>query len=170
MIKKEIINLLLKNKKNYQEGIKLVKKLEFDNFEYGWNIDTNDRIEKDSVIVDAYLHANEKLYDINDIDDLIKNSGLYGYSIFGITTQTHGLLFSTENNLKQKLKTSYTDLSKIFSSKIVSEYYNSLSTKEKCRIIELFYEPNGYTIIGLTKKMYDSLNSKNRIKKNFIKC
>ena len=129
-----------------------------------------DKIEKDSVIVDAFLHANEKLYDFNDINSLMKKSGLFGYSIFGITTKTQGLLFSTKTDLRQKLKTSYTDMSKIFSSKITLEYYNLLDIEDKCRIIELFYEPNGYTIIGLTKNMYNSLDSKSRIKNNFIKC
>ena len=133
MIKKKIISLLLKNKKNYQEGITLVKKLKFDNFEYGWNIESKNNIEKDSVIVDAYLHANEKLYDFNDIDYLLKNSGLYGYSIFGITTKTKGLLFSTNTN--QKIKTAFTDISKSFSSKITLDYYNSLNIKTNVELL-----------------------------------
>ena len=59
---------------------------------------------------------------------------------------------------------------KFFSSKISLKYFDSLDIKDKCKIIELFYEPNGYTIIGLTKKMYNSLDPKSRIKQNFVKC
>jgi len=170
MIKKKIIKTLLKNKINYEDGIKLIKKLEFDDLEYGWNIDSKNKKERDSVIVDAYLHANEKLYDCEDIDSLLQNSGIFGYSIFGITTKTQGLLFSTELNSKQNLKTSYSDVTKFLSSKFTQKFYNSLNVKEKCKIVELFYEPNGYTIVGLTKQMYDSLDPKSRIVKNFIKC
>ena len=170
MIKKKIIMTLLKNKSNYKDGIKIIKKLQFDDLEYGWNIDSENKKERDSVIVDAYLHANEKLYDCEDIDSLLQNSGIFGYSIFGITTKTQGLLFSTELNLKENLKTSYSDVTRFFSSKFTQKFYNSLNVKEKCKIVELFYEPNGYTIVGLTKQMHDSLDPKSRIRKNFIKC
>jgi len=170
MIKKQIVKTLLNNKNNYEDGIKLVKKLQFDNLEYGWNIDSVNKRERDSVIVDAYLHANEKLYDFEDIDLLLKNSGIFGYSIFGITTRTQGHLFSTELNSKEKLKTSYSDVTKFLSSKFTQKFYNSLNIKEKCKIVELFYEPNGYTLVGLTKQMYESLDPNSRIRKNFIKC
>jgi SAM-dependent methyltransferase len=169
MIKKKIISLLLKNKTNYEEGIKLVKEMKFDSFEYGWNIDYKTELEKNSVIVDAYLHANEKLYDFDDIHALMQNSGLFGYAIFGITTKTQGLLFTTKINSKQKLKTPYSDINKFLSSKIALKHFDSLDIKNKCKIIELFYEPNGYTIIGLTKKMYNSLGTKSRLKQNFVK-
>ena len=43
-------------------------------------------------------------------------------------------------------------------------------SEKMIEIIELFYEPNGYTIIGLTKKIYNSLDPKSRIKQNFVKC
>jgi SAM-dependent methyltransferase len=170
MIKKQIVKTLLNNKNNYEDGIKLVKKLQFDNLEYGWNIDSVNKRERDSVIVDAYLHANEKLYDFEDIDLLLKNSGIFGYSIFGITTRTQGHLFSTELNSKEKLKTSYSDVTKFLSSKFTQKFYNSLNIREKCKIVELFYEPNGYTLVGLTKQMYESLDPNSRIRKNFIKC
>ena len=170
IINKKIISLLLKNKTNYEKGIKLVKEMKFDSFEYGWNIDYKNELEKNSVIVDAYLHTNEKLYDFDDIDTLMQNSGLFGYSIFGITTKTQGLLFTTKINSKRKLKIPYSDINKFFSSKISLKCFDSLDIKDKCKIIELFYEPNGYTIIGLTKKMYNSLDPKSRIKQNFVKC
>ena len=170
MKKKQIVKTLLKNKNNYEDGIKLIKKLQFDDLEYGWNIDSVNKKERDSVIVDAYLHANEKLYDFDDIDLLLKNSGIFGYSIFGITTRTQGHLFSTELNSKEKLKTSYSDVTKFLSSKFTQKFYNSLGIKEKCKIVELFYEPNGYTLVGLTKQMYESLDPNSRIRKNFIKC
>ena len=70
----------------------------------------------------------------------------------------------------EKLKIPYSDISKFLSSKRALKYFNSLDIKNKCKIIELFYEPNGYTVIGLTKKMYDSMGTNNRIRQNFVKC
>ena len=144
--------------------------MEFADLEYGWKIDSENKREIDSVIVDAYLHANEKLYDFEDIDSLLCNSGIFGYSIFGITTKNQGLLFSTELHSEEKLKTPYSDITKFLSSKFTQKFYNSLNVREKCKIIELFFEPNGYTVVGLTKQMYDSLEPKSRIRKNFIRC
>jgi len=39
---------------------------------------------------------------------------------------------------------------------------------QKYRILDLLYEPNGYTIIGFTEEGYKKLSS-DRIKRNFIK-
>ena len=34
-----------------------------------------------------------------------------------------------------------------------------MTLKEKFRIIDLIYEPNGYTIIGFTKSAYEKLTN-----------
>ena len=48
-------------------------------------------------------------------------------------------------------------------------YYKSLGISERSRLLEMLYEPNGYTVIGITKKTYESLPEKSRIKHNLIK-
>ena len=45
--------------------------------------------------------------------------------------------------------------------------YESLNLKDKCKVLDLIYEPNGYTIIGFTKQSYQKLTNE-RIKRNFI--
>ena len=62
-----------------------------------------------------------------------------------------------QTNIVEKLKT----------NRSIS-YYKLLNLKDKLRLIDLIYEPNGYTIIGLTKDAYDKLSNK-RIKRNFVK-
>ena len=169
MLNKKLISLLLnKEKSNYELGIKLVRELGLNKFEYGWNLNFKNKEEEDSLIVDSLLHANETLYDYNDIEKLLKKSELYGFSIFGISSGTKGFLFDTRTDKNKKLAIPQTNISKSLKSQNLLSYYESLDLKNKCRVLDLIYEPNGYTIIGFTKQAYDKIKNE-RIKQNFIK-
>jgi len=169
MLNKEMISLLLnKEKLNYDLGIKLVRDLGLNKFDYGWNLNFKSKEEEDALIVDSFLYVNEFLYDCNDIENLFKKSGLYGYAIFGITQNTQGLLFDSSVKPDKKLSIPQTNISKILNTDLSLSCYDSLNLNEKFRIIDLIYEPNGYTIVGFTKSAYEKL-SNNRIKRNFIK-
>ena len=168
MLNKELISILLGNEKsNYELGIKLVRELELNKFDYGWNLNFKNKEEEDALIVDSLLHANEILYDCKDIDDLFKNSNLYGYAIFGITKDESGLLFDTSVTSSKKLSMPQTTVSKIFKNDLTLSKFKSLSIRSKYRVLDLLYEPNGYTIIGFTKNAYENL-SNDRIKRNII--
>ena len=169
MLNKEIISILLdKKKSNYNLGIKLVRDLNLNKFDYGWNLKFKNKKEEDALIVDSLLHANEFLYDCNDIDNLFKKSNLYGYAIFGITAGTEGYLFDASITNDQKLSIPQTNISKKLKSKRSLSCYKLLNLKDKLRIIDLIYEPNGYTIIGFTKSAFENL-SNDRLKRNFVK-
>lgn len=169
MINKELISILMRDEKaNYDLGIKLVRDLGLNKFDYGWNLNFKTKEEEDALIVDSLLHANEFLYDSNDIENLFKKSGLYGYAIFGITVTTKGLLFDTSIKSSKKLSMPQTNVSQILKSELSLSKYESLSLNEKYRVLDLLYEPNGYTIIGLTKNAYEKL-SNDRIRRNLIK-
>ena len=169
MLNKELISILVGNEKlNYDLGIKLVRELGLNKFDYGWNLNFKNKEEEDALIVDSLLHANEILYDCHDIESLFKKSGLYGFSIFGITTGTKGLLFDSSVKANKKLSIPQTTISKILKSDFSLSRYESLNLSEKYRILDLLYEPNGYTIIGFTKNAYEKL-ANDRQKRNFIK-
>jgi SAM-dependent methyltransferase len=169
MLNKEIISILLdKKKSNYNLGIKLVRDLNLNKFDYGWNLKFKNKKEEDALIVDSLLHANEFLYDCNDIDNLFKKSNLYGYAIFGITAGTEGYLFDASITNDQKLSIPQTNISKKLKSKRSLSCYKLLNLKDKLRIIDLIYEPNGYTIIGFTKSAFENLLN-DRLKRNFVK-
>ena len=111
MLNKEIISILLdKKKSNYNLGIKLVRDLDLNKFDYGWNLNFKNKKEEDALIVDSLLHANEFLYDCKDIDDLFKKSKLYGYAIFGITAGTEGYLFDASITTDKKLSIPQTNI------------------------------------------------------------
>ena len=169
MLNKEIISILLdKKKSNYDLGIKLVRDLDLNKFDYGWNLNFKNKKEEDALIVDSLLHANEFLYDCKDIDDLFKKSKLYGYAIFGITAGTEGYLFDASITTDKKLSIPQTNISEKLKSKQSLSCYKLLNLKDKIRIMDLLYEPNGYTIIGFTKSAFENL-SNDRLKRNFIK-
>ena len=169
MLNKKLISILLKKEKlNYELGIKLVRELGLNKFEYGWNLNFKNNDEEDSLIVDSLLHVNETLYDVKDIEKLLKKSGLYGFSIFGISSGTEGFLFDTRINKDKKLPIPQTNVSKFLKSKNSISLYESLDLKKKYEILDLLYEPNGYTIIGFTKNAYDKITNE-RLKQNFIK-
>ena len=169
MLNKEMISILLnKEKLNYQLGIKLARDLGLNKFDYGWNLNFKNKNEEDALIVDSLLHANEFLYDCKDIDNLFKKSKLYGYAIFGITAGTEGYLFDASITTEKKLSIPQTNISEKLKSKQSLSCYKLLNLKDKMRIIDLIYEPNGYTIIGFTKSAFENL-SNDRLKRNFIK-
>ena len=168
MLNKELVSILMgKDKTNYELGIRLVRELGLNKFDYGWNLNFKNKDEEDSLIVDSLLHANETLYDYNDIENLFTNSGLYGFAIFGISKDKDGLLFDTSTTSTQKLSMPQTNVSQFFTNDFLSSKYDSLNISEKYRILDLLYEPNGYTIVGLTKTSYENLNN-DRIKRNII--
>ena len=169
MLNKKLISLLLnKEKSNYELGIKLVRELGLNKFEYGWNLNFKNKEEEDSLIVDSFLHANETLYEFSDIEKLLKKSELYGFCIFGISSDTDGFLFDTRINRDEKLAIPQTNISKSLKSQNLLSNYESLNLKDKCKVLDLIYEPNGYTVIGFTKQAYDEIKNE-RIKQNFIK-
>ena len=169
MLNKKLISTLLgRDHSNYEKGIKIARELNLNNFEYGWNLSFKNKREEDSLIVDYLLHANEILYDFDEIEKLLKKSNLYGYAVFGITTGTEGLLFDSRYESKVKLSIPQTNISNILKTKFSKKYYESLNLKNQYRILELLYEPNGYTIIGFTKKSFENLTNE-RLKENFIK-
>jgi hypothetical protein len=164
MLNKELISIILgKDKTDYETGIKLVRDIGLNKFDYGWNLKCENTEEENSLIVDSLLHINETLYDSKTIHDLFKKSELFGYVIFGISVDKNGLLFDIGSKNNKKLPIPQTNISKKLNSKSALEKYELKSIREKYRVLELLYEPNGYTIIGFTKEGYEKL-----IKEEFL--
>jgi len=79
-----------------------------------------------------------------------------------------GLLVDVGSETAKKILIPQTNISKKLNSKLALEKYELKDTREKYRILELLYEPNGYTVLGFTKEGYEKL-SNDRIKRNFVK-
>ena len=124
--------------------------------------------ENEKAIITDISEKVRQAYEKEIGKKLFKKSKMYGYAVFGITTGTQGFLFDSSYETVKKLSIPQTNISKFLKSDFSLSYYKSLSLKDKYRVLDIIYEPNGYTIIGFTRKAYEKLSNE-RLKKNFIK-
>jgi len=147
--RKAIVSLLLQgNRKDFERGIDLVKQLGFDSFDYGWNLNVDDEKSRDALIVDAYLNVNENLYDTDSLFELVRSSGLHRFVAYGVTLDKHGYLFESRLDQGARLNVKTTDPTTLLGGPAAREAYNQLTLADRYRVIDLLFQPNGYTLIG----------------------
>jgi SAM-dependent methyltransferase len=170
MRRKRIVSLLLNgNRHNFEQGISLVKELGFDSSEYGWNLEVDDEEIRNALIVDAYLHVNETLYDFDSIFELMRSSGLYGFLPYGLTMGKGGCLFDTRVGKGQRPMPMTTDLRSHIPAQMAIDANERLSLADKYRLIDLFFEPNGYTLMGCKAGALRHFSPDGRIMANMLK-
>jgi SAM-dependent methyltransferase len=159
MRRKRMVSLLLNgNKQDFEQGISFIKELGFDSFEYGWNLNFDDEVSRNALIVDAYLHVNETLYEVESIFDLMRGAGLDRFLIFGLTLDKYGCLFDTRlPNMANHLR-----------SPITREAYERLSLADKYRFVDLLLQPNGYTLMGFKPEARKHFSPDDRIMANAL--
>jgi SAM-dependent methyltransferase len=156
--RKRIVSLLARNAIDFELGIRLVKDLGFDSFEYGWDIRTSDEAHRHSLIVDAYLNVNhERVYEFDDLLDLLHPSGLAGFVIYGLTAGRQGRLLDVDRCCDPILKSATT-----------RELYATLPLEDKYRLADLIYAPNGYTILGCKAGALGRFSQDSRLRRNFV--
>ncbi len=149
MRRKQIVSLLNhNNRQDFEQGIRLVKELGFNSFDYGWNLNFDDEESQDGLIVDAYLNVNETLFDANSLFDLMRESDLHGFSIYGLTLDKHGSLFDTRYTPPERGINGAIKVASHLRALLLQEAYERLSMADKYRLIDLLFEPNGYTVLG----------------------
>ena len=142
MRRTQVLEILMgEDRDDFEVGIQLAKDLGFDKFEYGWSLDSDD-VVTDAQIVDAYLNVNETLYVADSIHDLVSEAGFYAYATYGITIEDQGLLFNAGT---KRFRPSETSIKKFLRSDAAVQRFALLSVRERYRLIDLFYQPNGYT-------------------------
>lgn len=175
MRKKSIIHMLAGPAEDMKGKVAIAEELAFELAEYGWVMpyDANDRESRASALVDRFLHVNELLYKFETLYDLFQQGGCAGMTIFVVTIAEKGLFVDTRLEPKDKfgemsnlIKTGLPDIKK---SKLLREKYETLSLDEKLKLIDLFYLPNGYTVIGWPKKkLPPPLDSSDYLQKNTV--
>lgn len=167
--RKGIVSLLLQESgQDFERGISLIKELGFDSFEYGWNLGADQPESRNTLIVDAYLHVNENLYDVDTIIDLVRPSGLHGYTTYGITYDKHGCLFESRLDQGAKLNLKTTDPTSVLAGPALRDAYSRLSLLDRYRLIDLLFQPNGYTLIGFRERALDHFPPGGRIVANAL--
>lgn len=167
--RKQIVSLLLNgNRQDFEQGIRLVKELGFNSPEYGWNLNFADEESRDALIVDAYLNVNETLFDADTIFDLMRFSGLDRFLVFGLTLDKIGCLFDTRLAKGKSGVLMITDVAAHLPSDAAKEAYEKLSLADKYRVIDLLFQPNGYTLMGFKGDALPQLPSDSRIRANTL--
>ena len=149
MRRKRIVALLRgRDTTDFEHGIRLVKELGFDSFEYGWNLNVADEASRNTLIVDAYLHVSEKLFEAETIFDLMRPSGLHGFAAYGLTLSQRGCLFDARYAPAKRAMIETTAIDKHLATPELRDAYERLSLPERYRLLDLLFEPNGYTLIA----------------------
>jgi len=167
--RKQIVSLLLNgNREDFELGIRLVKELGFNSLEYGWNLNFDDEESRNALIVDAYLNVNETLFDTDSIFDLMRSSGVDRFLVYGLTLDKIGCLFDTRLAEGRSGPLMITDVAQHLPSKAAKEAYEKLSLADKYRVVDLFFRPNGYTVMGFRGGALRQLRSDSRILANAL--
>jgi len=172
MRRKQITSLLLNgNQEDFELGIRIVKDLGFDSFEfdYGWNLNFDDAASRDSLIVDAYLNVNDNLYAADEIFSLVRHSGLYGFATYGLALDRQGCLFDTRLQPGIRPIIEITDVSPELSTQRLQEAYQALSLADKYRLIDLLFEPAGYTLLGFKEGALQYFKPNDRVISNMFR-
>jgi SAM-dependent methyltransferase len=169
MRRKRIVSLLLNsNRQDLEQGIGLVKELGFDSFEYGWNLKLDDEESRNALIVDAYLNVNETLFDIDGIFDLMRSSGLHGFLTYGLTLGNSGCLFDARLVKGSGQISMTTDVAAHLKSQAAKDAYEKLTLADQYRLADLFFEPNGYTLMGFKSGALRHFSPESRIAANTL--
>jgi SAM-dependent methyltransferase len=170
MRRKQIVSLLLNGDRHaFDRGISLVRDLQFDTFDYGWNLNFDDEDSRNALIVDAYLNVNEKQFEAESIFSLMKFSGLYGFLTYGVTLEQRGALFDTRLNETSAPMFMMTDIAEHLPTVAARKAYESLSLADRYRLIDLFFQPNGYTLLGLREASFRRVTPGSRIAANMLR-
>ncbi|WP_431269566.1 hypothetical protein [Dankookia sp. P2] len=166
MRRKQIVSILNGDEPDFHRGISLVKDLGFDSFEYGWNLNFEDDASRDALIVDAYLNVNETLFDFDGLLALLRDSGLSGFMTYGLTLNDKGVLFDTR--VVGNLPGQATDVAAFLPTPLLRQSYEKLDLTDKCRLMDLWFRPNGYTVVGFKNHSRVPIESVERFAANAI--
>jgi SAM-dependent methyltransferase len=150
-----------------ERRIALAKSLGFGANDFGWNLNADDATSADALLVDSYANARETVFETDDLLRLLEAGGLAGFLTYGVTCGAQGLLFDTALD-SPALPLPWTDLTTHLPGEDVRGAYEAMSLRDQYRLIELAYEPNGFTVLGFAEGARDRLMRVPRIRRNMF--
>jgi len=169
MRRKEMLAVLLgAGRGGFDEGIRMAKTLGFAAGGFGWTRNADDAASIDALIVDSYLNVNETLFDLAAVEEIARTAELDAFMPFGITTESRGYLFDTALFANSPFLVQWTDMRPFLPGADAMAAYERLSVRERCRLVELAYQPNGYTLLGWRGDAARSFPANGRIVRNAL--
>ena len=167
--RKEVISLLLgEDRHNFDRGLEIVKEMGFANSLYGWNLNIQDENTRDSLFVDAYLNVHERLFTTESLCRLVKEAGLDGFATFGITVAESGYLFDSRVDAPAEVMLQRTDIARKLPSASLLASYQRMSLLQRYLLLDLLYQPNGYTVVAFKSGARALFKPQSRIMENAI--
>jgi ubiquinone/menaquinone biosynthesis C-methylase UbiE len=155
---------------SFDDGIRIARALSFDTGGFGWIRNADDTASIDALIVDSYLNVNERLFDLDGIGALVRESGLDAFMPFGITTENRGYLFDAAAGGQAKPAAPWTDVTRVIGAGEPAAAYGQLTLRDRCRLVELAYQPNGYTILAYRNGAAHRFAPAGRIVRNTLRA
>ena len=135
---------------------------------YGWNLNIQDEKTRDSLFVDAYLNVHERLFTTHSLTRLVKEAGLDGFSLFGIAVEQSGYLFETRLDAPAGIMLQRTDAAKKLPSESLLNSYRQMSLLDRYHLLDLLYQPNGYTVVSYKAGARALFSPESRIMQNAL--
>ena len=165
--RKEMIALLGgRAEGSFDAGIRMARAMGFATDGFGWTKNADDSASSDALVVDSYLNVNERLFDLDGIAELIRGSGFDSFMPYGITTERRGYLFDAAVDTRAALAVPWTDLAQVLPAGDARAAYAKLSLRDRCRVVELAYQPNGYTVLAYRSGVARRFDPGGRIDRN----
>lgn len=169
MRRKQIVATLLgQEQKDFDRGLQFIRDLGFDLAAYGWNLNTDDEKTKESLAVDSYLNVHECLFEFDSLFQLFGDAGLDGFTTFGITAEHAGYLFDSRLEAPAEIMLQRTEIAKKLTTPGLIEAYGKLDLRQRYRLMDLLYQPNGYTVVAYRAGVRKLFNPEGRIMQNAI--
>ena len=164
--RKELLTLLAgSGAESMEHRIGLARAMGFGANDFGWNVNADDTASADALLVDSYANARETTFDTDGLLALLGAGGVDGFLTYGVTCGAQGLLFDTGLDAPS-LPLPWTDLTTHLPGERLRAAYESMPLRDKYRLVELAYEPNGFTVLGYHAGAAARLVSVPRIRRN----
>jgi len=170
MRRKQMLSVLLgEDAGSFDAGLELVKALGWASTpSYGWNLNADDESSAEALIVDSYLNVNEELFDVERIVRDMQSSDLDSIMVYGITSGAGGLLLDTDLKAHSNILTHWTDMAGFLPTPDAVARYERLGLRERYRMVELAFQPNGYTVLAYRKPASKYFAPGGRVQRNAI--
>jgi ubiquinone/menaquinone biosynthesis C-methylase UbiE len=153
---------------SFDDGIRMARALSFETGGFGWTRNADDTASVDALIVDSYLNVNERLFDLDGIGALVRGSGLDAFMPYGITTESRGYLFDAAFSTAARPAAPWTDVARVLGGGEPMAAYGRLGLRDRCRVVELAYQPNGYTIVAYRNAAARLFAEGSRVERNTV--
>lgn len=152
MRNKETLNIFSEGSEEFDYKLEIASELNLEPNEYGWLIEDSkserNQATFNSLLADSYFNVNEELYNYEKIYSLFENSGFEGFNIFGITVEDKGYIVDFGLDENQNFSYPITGFEDFLNSEKLKQIFRRLPLVDQYKILDLVYQPNGYTIIS----------------------